>query len=230
MSTKKTTEVVAVPMKHEPQKADLKVHAKKIGDEFEQFQMANRDAAYRGIRIGILLLDAKAKLAHGEFMPWLEKNCAGITQRSANLFMRDASVAIESKKLRGLETLLLGGGTKADLAKADKLLLEFIDGRTQAELREDLKGGKKEKSRDQQQREQYDLKRECLVGLRTSCEQILLVAADLDKPRHDTACARLLETLEKLTGCAWRPDAEAKRETIPFKEHGHVYEAVPAKS
>lgn len=224
MATRKTTELVAVKMGSGRPGPDLTALSKKIGEDFEQWKMARRDAAYRGIRIGILLGHAKAQLPHGEFLPWLSKNHGDMTARNAQLFMRDASLAVQDKTLQGLETLLLGDGSKKDMAKADAALLKFIDGRTQAELRADLSGKKQDQRRDAQQREQFDLKTECLVNLRSSCEQILQISNVLDRERHDTACARLLKTLEEMTGTAWSPDPERKRDQEQFHEHGHVYE------
>lgn len=225
MTTKnRTTEVVPVKMQKGRSGPDLAPVAKKIGEEFEQWKMAKRDAAFRGIRLGILLAHAKEQLAHGEFLPWLAETQPDITARSAQLFMKDAAAAMEDKALRGIGNLLIGDGSKKEIGKAEQALMKFIDGRTQQELREDLHAPGKAVQRDQQQRQQFDLKTECLVNLRAACDQVIQICGELDKPRVDTACTRLLNTLEALTGCPWRPDAEAKSDSVPFKEHGHVYE------
>jgi hypothetical protein len=40
-----------------------------------------------GMAAGDLLIEAKAQLKHGEWLPWLEANC-GLSERSAQVYMR----------------------------------------------------------------------------------------------------------------------------------------------
>jgi hypothetical protein len=59
--------------------------AERINREHELCQRAYRDALAHALEAGRLLLDAKAKLPHGRFMPWIEKHFAG-SQRTANVY------------------------------------------------------------------------------------------------------------------------------------------------
>ena len=42
------------------------------------------------LRAGELLIEAKAGLAHGQWLPWLKENCSDVSERSAQNCMRMA--------------------------------------------------------------------------------------------------------------------------------------------
>jgi ParB family chromosome partitioning protein len=72
-----------------PELADL---AARINAEHEQAKGAAINAVAHGIAAGELLLEAKAKVEHGQWLPWIESNCA-FSQRTAQAYARLAKHA-----------------------------------------------------------------------------------------------------------------------------------------
>jgi Protein of unknown function (DUF3102) len=66
--------------------------AVKIRAEHAAASAAARDAIGHAINAGRLLLEAKGKLKHGEWLPWLEKHCE-LSERQAQRYMRVAQKA-----------------------------------------------------------------------------------------------------------------------------------------
>ena len=73
-----------MPSKNLPALNDL---AKRINEEHEACQVAMRSAVEHAVRAGELLIEAKAGLAHGQWLPWLEGHC-GVSERTAQAYMR----------------------------------------------------------------------------------------------------------------------------------------------
>jgi len=67
--------------------ASLEHLADQIRDEHDRVGVALGRALSRAIQAGALLLDAKAQLPHGAWLPWLERNC-GLAERTAQAYMR----------------------------------------------------------------------------------------------------------------------------------------------
>ena len=65
----------------------LPVLAHKISVELAAVATNLQGAVEHGIACGQLLLEAKAQLAHGEWLSWLAENC-NVSPRSARLYMQ----------------------------------------------------------------------------------------------------------------------------------------------
>nr|WP_234894923.1 DUF3102 domain-containing protein [Sinorhizobium meliloti] len=61
--------------------------AAEINRAHEAAGLAGRELVRHAIAAGQRLIEAKALVAHGEWLPWLKKNCA-IPTRTAQLYMR----------------------------------------------------------------------------------------------------------------------------------------------
>jgi hypothetical protein len=75
--------------------ADL---AARINAEHKAVATTLRDSVAHAITAGELLIEAKDRLAHGEWLPWLREHC-NISERTAQLYMRTAKnrAAIEAR-------------------------------------------------------------------------------------------------------------------------------------
>lgn len=73
----------------DPSKMDLPTLAAGINEAHEQAVGAARTAIEHARQCGEMLLAAKAKVKHGEWLPWLEKNCR-VKERQARNYMRVA--------------------------------------------------------------------------------------------------------------------------------------------
>lgn len=89
--------------------------ARRINDAHADFESAARSAVDLAIDCGNALIEAKAAVRHGDWLPWLASNCPTLPQRTAQAYMRLA---------RGAPTLK--SATVADLGvrQALKLLAE----------------------------------------------------------------------------------------------------------
>ena len=78
--------------------------ADRINAEHQAFHSAMQKGLEHALEAGRLLLEAKAGLAHGEWLPWLKKNCPGISERSTQRYMRlaDNRGALESATVADL--------------------------------------------------------------------------------------------------------------------------------
>jgi Protein of unknown function (DUF3102) len=85
--------------------ADL---AARIRDEHTAVSIALKDSVRHGIAAGELLIEAKAKVAHGQWLPWLRDHCT-MSERTAQLYMRLAKnrTAIEEQIRNGVADLSL---------------------------------------------------------------------------------------------------------------------------
>ena len=86
--------------------SSLDTLAEQIRTEHEHVGTALSQALSHAIRAGALLLDAKAQLPHGTWLPWLEGNC-GLAERTAQAYMRLARnrVALEEQTRNGVADL-----------------------------------------------------------------------------------------------------------------------------
>jgi hypothetical protein len=119
----------------------IKAHLKEIEDTTNQIkQTVLKQALY----LGDLLLQAKAKVGHGKFKRWLEKNC-DLSERSAQRYMqlqegwpkieawlKDNSARVADLSLRKAEQLTTittndGGSNASDIYdKAEKTLIKKL--------------------------------------------------------------------------------------------------------
>lgn len=61
--------------------------ADEIRSEHEQVGIAMRSALVHAMRVGELLIEAKAQIGHGCWLPWLEEHC-DLAERTAQAYMR----------------------------------------------------------------------------------------------------------------------------------------------
>jgi hypothetical protein len=78
--------------------ADL---AARIKREYEASSAAIKRGLDHAIACGSLLIEAKAQLPHGKWLPWLHAHC-GVPERSAQLYMRLARNADEIRNVADL--------------------------------------------------------------------------------------------------------------------------------
>ncbi len=66
----------------------LNALADRINAEHEACHASMQKGLEHALKAGTLLLEAKAGLPHGEWLPWLGKNCPDISERTAQRYMR----------------------------------------------------------------------------------------------------------------------------------------------
>ena len=71
-----------------PNNAALADLAGRINTEHEACHASMRKGLEHALKAGALLLEAKAGLPHGEWLPWLGENCSDIGERTAQNYMR----------------------------------------------------------------------------------------------------------------------------------------------
>jgi hypothetical protein len=86
--------------------------AARIKAEHEATAAALKDSVAHAMAAGDLLIEAKAQLAHGQWLPWLTEHCA-ISERTAQLYMRTAKhrTTIEARIRNGVADLSLNEAT-----------------------------------------------------------------------------------------------------------------------
>lgn len=131
-----------------------------LRQDFDQAEMAERDACFRYVRIGLRCLRKKEQLGHGKFMPWITAALNQARQRRANRYMQIASAFIERKQLSTDQVIaLIGDAPSSARTEAEQMLLDFVGGRTQTELLAELArprlGGAREGAGRKAQTETY---------------------------------------------------------------------------
>ena len=62
--------------------------AQRIKTEHQEIIGAKRNIVERAMKAGDLLIQAKANAGHGNWLNWLKANCVGISERTANVYMK----------------------------------------------------------------------------------------------------------------------------------------------
>jgi hypothetical protein len=101
--------------------------ATRIKAEHEATSAALKSSAEHGIAAGLLLIEAKAMLKHGQWLPWLSEHCA-MSERSAQLYMR------LGKNREAIEEQIRNGVADLSLNEAAALLMLSSDVRKLLEL------------------------------------------------------------------------------------------------
>jgi hypothetical protein len=94
--------------------------AARIRAEHEATSEALKSSVEHGIAAGELLVEAKAKVPHGQWLPWLRDNCS-ISERTAQLYMRCA------KNRTAIETQIRNGVADLSLNEAAAILMLSSD-------------------------------------------------------------------------------------------------------
>ena len=73
--------------------------AARVVTEHEAVRAAMKSTLEHALACGDLLIEAKAKLAHGTWRPWLKEHCASLSERTAQVYVSLAKnrAAIEAK-------------------------------------------------------------------------------------------------------------------------------------
>src|SRR5512145_2301019 len=82
--------------------------AGRIKAEHEATAAALKDSVAHAMAAGDLLIEAKAQVPHGQWLPWLQEHCA-MSERTAQLYMRTAKTrtTIEDRIRNGVADLSL---------------------------------------------------------------------------------------------------------------------------
>jgi hypothetical protein len=86
--------------------------ASEIRQEMGLVKQKVREAVSHAVRVGALLLEAKAQVRHGEWLPWLEENFPG-TPQTARTYMR---LAVNRAEIEGTTSIREAVAHLADLA------------------------------------------------------------------------------------------------------------------
>ena len=151
----------------------------------------------------------------GGFLGWIKEAAPQIPRSTAYNYINAAlnsgltieSTADDVTKLKSAKTLdditvksLYAPPSATAQEEADKILLE-----------------------DQAQTPgKYSLISSCLISVREETQQLLDFKDDMTPEVFETSCARLLSTLESMTGSKWAP-APNNTETVHFTEHPESY-------
>ena len=97
--------------------------AARIRAEHKATSAALKSSVAHGIAAGELLTEAKAKVPHGQWLPWLKENCA-MSERTAQLYMRLAreKAAFKSATVADLDMAVEGAVARLSMKAADELL------------------------------------------------------------------------------------------------------------
>jgi hypothetical protein len=101
--------------------------AARIRAEHEATGDALKSSIDHSMAAGELLIEAKAKVPHGQWLPWLKDNCA-ISERTAQLYMRLAKnrTAIEDQIRNGVADLSLNEAAALLMLSSDvRKVLDF---------------------------------------------------------------------------------------------------------
>jgi tRNA(Ile)-lysidine synthase TilS/MesJ len=116
--------MVDTPTPIKPEYGSLEDLANRIKAAHAGVLEASKNVVQKAIQAGMALREAKAKLVHGEWLPWLKDNC-NVSERHANNYMK---LAANKPKLD--EKLQLKSATIADLTLTQALrLIEDKSGR-----------------------------------------------------------------------------------------------------
>lgn len=105
--------------------ADL---AARIKTEHQAVSTALKDSVRHAIAAGALLIEAKARVPHGQWLPWLQDHCT-MAERTAQLYMRCARnrEAIEDQIRSGVADLSLNEAAAILALSSDvKKLFDFV--------------------------------------------------------------------------------------------------------
>jgi hypothetical protein len=101
--------------------------AARIRAEHEAVSEALAESVRHAIAAGELLIEAKAALAHGQWLPWLREQCS-LSERSAQLYMRVARnrAEIEAQMRNGVADLSLNEAAALLMLSSDvRKLMSF---------------------------------------------------------------------------------------------------------
>jgi len=106
----------------------------KINTAHAEAQAYAGKAVERALEAGDLLLLAKSQVAHGQWLPWLQKNCPAISERTAQNYMRVAKeLPIEKRNAADLtmrEALRLVAGELPALEHQPEILAPWWETQT----------------------------------------------------------------------------------------------------
>jgi hypothetical protein len=117
---------VARNNKIRPTGSNLQVIANKLNKEIAFYKKFENETALRGLRIGVLLVMARADLQYGEWMPWIQKNMSDFGQRQANRLMKLAERFLTETQLDPQSQVLLCESNPEITYKYDRLTMDVV--------------------------------------------------------------------------------------------------------
>ena len=114
--------------------------ADRINTEHEACHASMQKGLEHALKAGTLLLEAKAGLPHGEWLPWLGENCPDISERTVQNYMRLGREIpkLESEKAQRVadlsyrEAVRVMGTSKNDAVGVKLVVSRGLPGRGQA--------------------------------------------------------------------------------------------------
>jgi hypothetical protein len=164
-----------------PAEAPLAKLAKQINEAHALCEESYRAGLQHAVRTGQLLLQAKARVGHGDWLAWLKKNCR-LFDRLAQKYMR---VARELPKLDAANTPRV-----ADLSFREALNLVVKNSRTVRQIPEDKRG----RVLDQLAKGEAQTLTEALVKAQTHRPLVVEIPA---APHEDEALTKRKEEVRK---------------------------------
>lgn len=121
-----------------PNKPFAAALGRRLQEELQQYDLAERDVNLRGIRIGLICLQAKAALPHGQFEAWKEMHITQARERQVRRLTELAKAFLANKQVTADQVKYLciqdAAGSGGKPTAEQQLMLDFIGGATQAEL------------------------------------------------------------------------------------------------
>jgi hypothetical protein len=124
-----------------PVRAPLERLAVEIRHDIEAADQHWQNAVKHAIRAGEGLIEAKALLQHGEWLPWLSENFAGFSARSASSYMRLARNGSTVADLTSIRQAVAALTTPKDDPKDDDQTVTLDPGLAPEPKREDFGDG-----------------------------------------------------------------------------------------
>lgn len=131
------TEVLPPENEKSPTGVFLPDLAKQVREEFGDFHAMEREAAWRGLRIGTMLIMGKTLCKHGEFTDWYEKAVPECGWTHGHRLMSLTYAFLQAKQIEPKRAFLLVADTDApsqEMQRVEKTARSFIGEHTLNEL------------------------------------------------------------------------------------------------
>lgn len=171
--------------------------AQRISHAYAEASRSLSNALGHTICAGLLMIERKVDLPHGEFLPWLERYCPEIHRATATRFMNAAQSAVtmvlgpEAAKLQMLHDATFDGAPLHQILTADPAILtksardvqnqfrEFLQGKTQHQLLLDWKEIK-DKTKERKPPQQPTAEEAAEAERKAADENLTQLAADIE--------------------------------------------------
>lgn len=114
--------------------SDLSGYAEQLKHDLAAYGQVERNAAFLAIRVGMVLNRVKLSLPHGQLWKWVEGNVGNYVERHLRRFMTLAEKFIAEHNLKPAQLSAISEADAQKASPATQLVMDFIGGRSQAEL------------------------------------------------------------------------------------------------